>query len=83
MCTRKLLKWNPFCGSEHDVGGPQFRNRTSYRPPRGRMYSEHVHQRLQGAAAGGFSTGSSSRFVDEDGDVSMSNGQDGAFQGRL
>lgn len=74
-----------FCGLEHDdrVGGPQFRNHKSRGPPRGRMYNEHVHQRPRGGPAGGFGPGSSGRFVDEDGDVNMNNGQDGAFQGRL
>lgn len=65
------------------MGGPQFRNRKSHRPPRGRSYSEHVHRRPRGAPAGGFGPGLVGRFVDEDGDVNMNSGQDGTFQGRL
>ncbi|XP_060783912.1 nuclear RNA export factor 1 isoform X2 [Neoarius graeffei] len=66
--------------NEHDdrVGGPHFRNHKSRGSSRGRMYNEH---RPRGSPAGGFSPGSSGRFVDEAGD--MNHDQDGAFQGRF
>lgn len=86
MCSRLVQCTNTFalyvvCGSAHDLGGPQFHNRKSHRPPRGRTYSEHVHRRPRGAPTG-FGPGSAGRFVDE-GDVNMNSGQDGAFHWRL
>ncbi|KAI4893707.1 hypothetical protein NFI96_012162 [Prochilodus magdalenae] len=70
---------------EHDdrVGGPQFRNRKGRGPFRGRVPSEPIRQRLRGGPVGGFGPGPRSRIEDEDGDVTMSDGQDGASQRRF
>uniref|UniRef100_A0AAR2K9J4 Nuclear RNA export factor 1 n=1 Tax=Pygocentrus nattereri TaxID=42514 RepID=A0AAR2K9J4_PYGNA len=70
---------------EHDdrVGGPQFRNRKGRGHFRGHMHSQPVRQRLRGGPVGGFGPGPRSRLEDEDGDVTMSDGQDGVPQRRF
>ncbi|KAL6480358.1 hypothetical protein MHYP_G00113910 [Metynnis hypsauchen] len=74
-----------FPEQEHDdrVGGPQFRNRKGRGPFRGHMHNQPVRQRLRGGPVGGFGPGPRSRFGDEDGDVTMSDGQDGVPQRRF
>uniref|UniRef100_A0AAR2JYJ1 NTF2 domain-containing protein n=1 Tax=Pygocentrus nattereri TaxID=42514 RepID=A0AAR2JYJ1_PYGNA len=50
---------------------------------RGHMHSQPVRQRLRGGPVGGFGPGPRSRLEDEDGDVTMSDGQDGVPQRRF
>uniref|UniRef100_A0A8B9KQJ0 Zgc:153681 n=1 Tax=Astyanax mexicanus TaxID=7994 RepID=A0A8B9KQJ0_ASTMX len=73
------------CGPELNgrVGGPQFHNRKGRGSFRGRPHNEQIRQRHRGGQTGGFGPGPRSRLEDGDGDVSMSDGQDGAFQQRL
>uniref|UniRef100_A0AAR2L2B3 Nuclear RNA export factor 1 n=1 Tax=Pygocentrus nattereri TaxID=42514 RepID=A0AAR2L2B3_PYGNA len=54
-----------------------FRNRKGRGHFRGHMHSQPVRQRLRGGPVGGFGPGPRSRLEDEDGDVTMSDGQDG------
>uniref|UniRef100_A0A8B9KQQ7 Zgc:153681 n=1 Tax=Astyanax mexicanus TaxID=7994 RepID=A0A8B9KQQ7_ASTMX len=65
------------------VGGPQFHNRKGRGSFRGRPHNEQIRQRHRGGQTGGFGPGPRSRLEDGDGDVSMSDGQDGAFQQRF
>uniref|UniRef100_A0A8B9KQ69 Zgc:153681 n=1 Tax=Astyanax mexicanus TaxID=7994 RepID=A0A8B9KQ69_ASTMX len=63
--------------------GPQFHNRKGRGSFRGRPHNEQIRQRHRGGQTGGFGPGPRSRLEDGDGDVSMSDGQDGAFQQRF
>uniref|UniRef100_A0A3B1JXQ8 Nuclear RNA export factor 1 n=1 Tax=Astyanax mexicanus TaxID=7994 RepID=A0A3B1JXQ8_ASTMX len=81
--SHKIAGDNPQQELNGRVGGPQFHNRKGRGSFRGRPHNEQIRQRHRGGQTGGFGPGPRSRLEDGDGDVSMSDCQDGAFQQRF